>query len=348
MKSFKYAIVTPSSMGVRITPLERQPVHISNVFMMQATNAETNALSIASSLGLKTKVLTAFVKDSPISLFIKADLHKRGIDYDGVDVPQGGPWGYRHQFNIADSGYGYRAARVGCDRAGEVGLTLNIKDFDTHKIFKQDGAQIFFISGLVSALSVELTEFCLELAKAAKANGSKICFDLNYRDSMCCNRNQKMSQSYKEISKLCDIIIGNDIAFGRCLGIKTPKVGAKNIVIDEYKDMLLSVKKDYPNAQTVISTLRQVTNSNENMWGAITLSDNDLTVIEPKHISVLDRIGGGDAFAGGFMYGYLKEWDIETCTKFGWACGAIATTLLEDYVTLFDENQVWEVFKNNN
>lgn len=335
-------------MGVRITPLERQPVHISNIFKMQATSAETNALNIVSSLGLKTKVLTAFVKDSPIALFIKSELKKRGIDYEGAEVLQGGPWGYRHQFNIADSGYGFRASRVGCDRAGEVGLTLNIKDFDTDKLFRQDGAQIFFISGLVSALSAELTEFCLELAKAAKANGSKICFDLNYRDSMCCNRNQKMSDSYKEISGLCDIIIGNDIAFGRCLGMKTPKVGAKNINIDEYKDMLLSVKKEYPNAGAVVSTLRQVTNSNENMWGAITLSENKFTVIEPKHIFVLDRIGGGDAFAGGFMYGCLKGWDAEKCTRFGWACGAEAVTLLDDYVTLLDERQIWEVFENNN
>ena len=84
---------------------------------------------------MKTKVLTTFVKDSPIADFIKRNLRSRGIDYEGAEVEQGGPWGYRHQFNIADSGYGSRGPRVCNDRAGEVGRTLNIKDFDTDRIF---------------------------------------------------------------------------------------------------------------------------------------------------------------------------------------------------------------------
>ena len=100
----KYALVSPSSMGVRITPFDRQPVHTSQLFQMQATSAETNVLSISAALGLKTKVLTKFVKDSPIALLIKQDLRRRGIDFEGKEVEQGGPWGYRHQFNIADSG----------------------------------------------------------------------------------------------------------------------------------------------------------------------------------------------------------------------------------------------------
>lgn len=93
-------------MGVRITPANRQMVQISTEYHMQATSAESNVLSISAALGLKTKVLTTFVKDSQIAAFIKGDLRRRGIDYEGVDVAKGGPWGYRHQFNIADSGYG--------------------------------------------------------------------------------------------------------------------------------------------------------------------------------------------------------------------------------------------------
>ena len=110
-KNCKYAIVVPSSMGVRITPANRQPVHISDTFRMQATSAETNVISIAAALGEKTKVLTTFVEGSPIAQFIKNDLSRRGIDYEGKEVPQGGPWGYRHQFNIADSGFARSDAR---------------------------------------------------------------------------------------------------------------------------------------------------------------------------------------------------------------------------------------------
>ena len=115
----KYALVVPTSMGVRITPPNGQPVASSNMFMMQATSAETNVASISAYLGLPTKVLTTFVKDSPIADFIKRDLRSRGMDYEGKEVEQGDPWGYRHQFNIADSGYGSRGPRVCNDRAGD-------------------------------------------------------------------------------------------------------------------------------------------------------------------------------------------------------------------------------------
>ena len=178
-----YSLVVPTSMGVRITPVNSQPVHSSDTYFMHATSAETNVASISSYLGLKVKVLTTFVKDSPIARFIKDDLASRHMEYEGKEVPQGGPWGYRHQFNIADSGFGARGPRVHNDRAGEVGRTLNVKDFDLDKLFGQDGVKIIHMSGLIAALSPETSTFCLELARAAKKYGTKISFDLNYRAS---------------------------------------------------------------------------------------------------------------------------------------------------------------------
>ena len=127
-KNCKYALVVPTSMGIRITPPTGQPVHSASLMIMQATSAETNVASVASFLGLPVKVLTTFVKGSPIAQVIKDNLKSRHMDYEGVEVPQGGPWGYRHQFNIADSGYGSRGPRVHNDRAGEVGRTLSVKD----------------------------------------------------------------------------------------------------------------------------------------------------------------------------------------------------------------------------
>lgn len=104
-KDCKYAMLVPTSMGVRITPPNGQPVHSSTTFEMYATSAETNVASISSYLGLPVKVLTTFVKDSPIAHFIKSNLRSRNMDFEGPEIPQGGPWGYRHQFNIADSGF---------------------------------------------------------------------------------------------------------------------------------------------------------------------------------------------------------------------------------------------------
>jgi 2-dehydro-3-deoxygluconokinase len=122
-------------MGLRLIPENGQPVQSGDVFHLQVTSAETNVASVSSYLGLPVKVLTTFVKGSPFAAFIKADLRKRGMDFEGPEVPQGGPWGYRHQINVADSGYGSRGPRVWNDRAGEVGRTLNVKDFDLDRIF---------------------------------------------------------------------------------------------------------------------------------------------------------------------------------------------------------------------
>ncbi len=114
-------LLVPTSMGVRLTPAGGQPVHSSETFHMHATSAETNVASIASYLGLRVKVLTAFVKDSPIARFIQDNLASRHMDYEAKYVEQGGPWGYRHQFNLADSGSGPRGPRVhkrSCRRGG--------------------------------------------------------------------------------------------------------------------------------------------------------------------------------------------------------------------------------------
>jgi len=137
----KYALIAPTSMGVRITPADHGPVHTADLYSMQATSAESNVLSVSAGLGLPTKVLTAFVKDSPIAAFIKGDLRRRGVDYEGKEFAQGGPWGYRHQFNIADTGYGMRGPRVHNDRAGEVAecsrrTILTSSAFSATKVFR--------------------------------------------------------------------------------------------------------------------------------------------------------------------------------------------------------------------
>ena len=121
-ESCDYALLVPTSMGVRMTPLGGQPVHCSDTFTLKATSAETNVASVSSYLGLPVKVLTSFVKDNPFAQFIKDNLASRHMDYEGKEIDQGGPWGYRHQINFADSGYGSRGPRVQNDRAGEVGL----------------------------------------------------------------------------------------------------------------------------------------------------------------------------------------------------------------------------------
>jgi len=348
-KDFKYALIVPTSMGVRITPINGQPVHSTDTYTMQATSAETNVASISSFLGLPVKVLTVFIKDSPIAKFIKSNLKSRNMDFEGKDVPQGGPWGFRHQFNIADSGFGSRGPRVHNDRAGEVGRTLNAKDFDLDKIFGKEGVQIIHLSGLIAALSEETCNFCLELARAAKKHGTKISFDLNYRATFWKGRDKELRSAFTEIASLSDILVGNEEDFQLCLGIEGPEAGGKGIEekIENFKEMIGRVKKTFPDASVFATTLREVVNSNKHLWGAIMLEGSNWHVVNPREINVLDRIGGGDGFVGGLIYAILKNWEPAKWIQFGWASGALATTFQTDYAQPADEEMVWSVWEGN-
>ncbi|MGI5974433.1 MAG: sugar kinase [Paludibacter sp.] len=345
----KYALITPTSIGVRITPVNGQPVHSSHLFEMHATSAETNVASISSYLGLPVKVLTTFVKDSPIAQFIKADLRRRNMDYEGPEVPQGGPWGYRHQFNIADSGYGLRGPRVQNDRTGEVGRTLNVKDFDMERIFKKEGVQIVHLSGLIAALSPETSEFCVELARYAKKNGTLISFDLNHRATFWEGREEELHKAFHEIASLTDILIGNEEDYQLCLGVKGPKAGGENIedTMDAFKGMIKNAKKTYPNVSVFANTLREVLSANEHLWGGIVYENDTFHVENLRKIVVLDRIGGGDGFVGGLLYSILKGWEPSKWVQFAWASGALATTFLTDYAQPADEEMIWSIWKGN-
>ncbi|NLB41945.1 MAG: sugar kinase [Clostridiales bacterium] len=348
-KDFKYSLVVPTSIGVRITPANAQPVHSSDTFIMQTTSAETNVASISSYLGLPVKVLTKFVEGSPISTFIKSNLASRHMDYEGKDVPQGGPWGYRHQFNIADSGYGARGPRVHNDRAGEVGLTLSIDDFDLETLFAKEGVQVLHLSGLVAALSHETSIFCLELARYAKKNGTRISFDLNHRASFWENREEELHEIFTEIASISDILIGNEEDYQLCLGIKGPEAGGQNIdsEIDKFKEMIMRVKAAFPNTSVYANTLREVIDANNHMWGAIVHENGNWHIAESRQIHILDRIGGGDGFVGGLLYSILRDWAPEKWVQFAWATGAMATTFLTDYAQPADEEQVWSIWEGN-
>lgn len=348
-KDAKYSLLVATSMGVRLTPTDGQPFHCGTNFQMQVTSAETNVASVASYLGLPTKVLTAFVKGSPVARMIKDNLASRHMDYEGPELEQDGPWGFRHQFNLADSGYGSRGPRVQNDRAGEVGRELDVKYFDLDRIFGTEGVQIVHLSGLIAALSPNTSKFCLEIARAAKKYGSKISFDLNYRASFWKGREEELSAIFAEIASLSDVLIGNEEDFQLCLKIKGPEAGGKDIKgkIDSFKEMVERVKAAYPNATAFATTLRQVVDANHHLWGAIANVKGEWQVVEPRDITVLDRIGGGDGFVGGFLYAILREWEPEKWIQFGWATGALATTFLTDYGQPADEEQVWSIWSGN-
>ena len=348
-KDCKYAIACPTSMGVRITPEDRMAVHNSNRFYLQSTSAESNVLNVAASLGHECLVLTRFVKGSPIAAFIQSQLRARNIRYEGAEVEQGGPWGYRHQFNIADSGFGLRAPRVWNDRAGEVGRTLSIEDFDVERIFGTEGVGILHLSGLIAAMSPETTQCCLELARAAKKYGTLVSFDLNYRATFWKGREEELRAAFHEIASCTDILLGNEEDFQLCLGFKGPEAGGKELSskIESFKAIIMQVKEKYSNAKVFATTLRQVISANDHLWGAIMLAGDEWCVEEPRPIQVMDRIGGGDGFTGGVLYAIYSGIQPSDWVKFGWASGVMAASSLNDYAEPADEKQVWDVYAGN-
>ena len=345
----KLDLVMPTSMGVRIMPADHQPAAVSNHYLMTATSAESNAGSISAALGMNVSVLTKFVKDSVIAEFIRRDLRARNMKYEGPEVVQDGPWGFRHQFNIADTGYGARGAKVQNDRAGEVGVTIKAEDFDLDRIFAEDGVKIVHTSGLFTAMSADTADCALKIARKAKETGAKVSFDMNYRASFWKGREKELRATFSEIAANADILMGNEEDFQLALGIEGPEAGGKDLSgkIDRFKELISRVKERYPNVSVFGTTLREVVSASENLWGAILSVGDEWYVEEPRPIQVLDRIGGGDGFAGGLLYAILKGLPQEDWIKMGWAGGALTVTLLTDYALPASEAELWNIWKGN-
>ncbi len=344
-----WSLVVPTSMGVRLTPEHRASVHAADRFLLQVTSAESNVASVLAALGEPSLVLTAFVEGSPVSALIKADLRRRHLSYEGPSLPQGGAWGYRHQLALADSGYGGRAPRVWNDRAGEVGLALSADQFDLERLFGTQGVKVLHLSGLIASLSSSTAQFCVDLATTARAHGTVVSLDLNYRASFWRGREAELSAAFAAIAENCDILYGNEEDFQLCLGIEGPEAGGTRIgdALEDFRAMIGRIKAAYPRARWIGTSLREVVSANHHRWGLLLWHDGEFALAPLRDIEVLDRIGGGDGSMGGLLYGVIKGWTVTQCAQFGWAAGALAATSLLDYATPADEKQVWDFWAGN-
>jgi len=217
------------------------------------------------------------------------------------------------------------------------------------RIFGEEGVGMLHISGLIAAMSEQTTAFCLAVAKAAKEHGTLVSFDLNHRATFWKGREEELHQAFHQIASVADVLVGNEEDFQLCLGFKGPEAGGKDLSskIESFKAMIGQVKEKYPNAKVYGTTLRQVISANEHLWGALLLADGEWCVEEPRPIPVMDRIGGGDGFTGGLLYGLISGWEPAKCLQFGWASGVLAASSLNDYAEPADEKQVWDIYAGN-
>jgi 2-dehydro-3-deoxygluconokinase len=237
----------------------------------------------------------------------------------------------RNGLNFTERGFGIRGA-VGCsDRANTAISKMKPSDFDFDYIFGKLGVRWFHTGGIYAALSQESSETVVAAIKAAKKYGTIVSYDLNYRPSMwsAIGGQAKAQEVNKEIAKYVDVMIGNEEDFTACLGFKIEGNDAnlKKLNVEGYKKMINEAAKTYPNFKVVATTLRTVKTATVNDWSALCWADGEIYKAKDYNgLEIMDRVGGGDSFASGLIYGLMTTGDAEKAVNYGAAHGALAMT----------------------
>ncbi len=246
------------------------------------------------------------------------------IPYDGVGRS------VRNPLNFTERGFGVRGA-VGCsDRGNSACSRLRAGDFDWDAIFSK-GVRWMHTGGIFAALSETAPEVVIEAMKAAKKYGTVVSYDLNYRPSLwkSVGGHAKAREVNREIAGYVDVMIGNEEDFTACLGFEVEGLGAdvSNVQAESFKKMIGEAVKAYPNFKAIGTTLREVKSATVNDWSAICWTDGRFYESKKRPgLEIYDRVGGGDSFASGFIYGLMELGDPQLAVDYGAAHGALAMT----------------------
>ncbi len=289
------------------------------------------AANLADCFGLNTGIATAMVNYG-IGELVQTRVREMGVktfykcfEHDGAQGP-----------NIAtvysDRGYGVRPPVVFYNRANEAGAMLKPGDFDWDAIFAK-GVRWFHSGGIYAALSSTTSELIIEAMQAAKKHGAVTSFDLNYRSKLWepiggLNQAQK---TFRRITENVDVLIGNEEDLQLGLGIRGPDVEKKSkLDTNVFFQMIKDVNREFPDVKMVGTTLREVESANRHQWGAVLWYDGRQYISPTCDMNVFDRIGGGDGFASGLVYGMINGRDPQEAVNLGWAHGALLTTFHGD------------------
>jgi 2-dehydro-3-deoxygluconokinase len=282
--------------------------------------------------GLRTAIATALA-DNPIGRLVEDLILQGGVDtsllkwvpYDGVGRT------VRNGLNFTERGFGVRAA-AGCSDRGHTAISqVQSGDFDWPSIFgPANGAKWFHTGGIFAALSASTAQVAVEAMDAARAAGTPISYDLNFRDSLwkSIGGKAKAQQVNRAIVSKVDLLLGNEEDFSAMLGVSIPGVSEDfaELPIAGYESMLREVASLYPNLKLIASTLRTAHSASRNGWGAIALYEDKIVHVPQRDIDIYDRVGGGDSFASGLIYGLLTGKPIDWAVRCGVAHGALAMT----------------------
>ena len=328
----QWDIVSLGEIMIRFDPGEGR-IRTSRQFTAWEGGGEYNvARGLRRCFDMRAAVVTA-IADNEIGRLLEdlilqggVDMqHVRWVPYDGIGRQ------VRNGLNITERGYGVRAAKGCSDRGHTAASQLRPGDIDWNKIFKDQGARWFHCGGIFAALSDTTPEVAREAMQAARDNGTIISYDLNYRPSLWkdCGGRQRAKEVNRELASLVDVMIGNEEDFHMALGFEVEGVDETLSKLDPKKFMAMieEVVKVYPNFKAVATTLRNAKTATFNDWGAVLYHDGRFhEAIQRNDLEILDRVGGGDSFASGLIYGFLTGKSPQQCVDYGAAHGALAMT----------------------
>jgi 2-dehydro-3-deoxygluconokinase len=325
-------LVALGEVMLRLDPGEER-VATTRTFRAWEGGGEYNvARGLRRCFGLSTAVVTALA-DNPVGRLVEDLILQGGVDaslirwvpYDGVGRT------VRNGLNFTERGFGLRGA-VGCsDRGNTAASQLRPGDVDWGGIFGRRGARWLHCGGIFAGLSETAAEVAEEAMGAARAAGAIVSYDLNYRPSLWrgIGGSARAVAVNRRLVEHVDVVFGNEEDFKVALGYEIAGVddGYRELEPESYAQMLQEVVSDFPNVKIAATSLRTVRSASVNDWGGLCYADGEVVVAEPRAgLEILDRVGGGDSFASGFIYGVLSELELDVALEYAVAHGALAMT----------------------
>jgi 2-dehydro-3-deoxygluconokinase len=328
----QYDLLALGEVMLRLDPGEGR-VRTAREFKVWEGGGEYNvARGLRRCFGLKTALCTAFA-DNDVGRLLEDFVSQGGvatdfikwIAYDGVGRT------VRNGLNFTERGFGVRGAVGIPDRGNTAASQLKPGDFDWEYIFGKLGVRWLHTGGIFAALSDTTPKLVIEAVQAAKKHGIVVSYDLNYRPSLwkSIGGQKKARDVNREIAKSVDVMIGNEEDFTACLGFEVEGMDEhiSKINVSAFKKMIEQAVKEYPNFKVMATTLRAVKSATRNDWGAICWADGTFHEAPNREdLEILDRVGGGDSFASGLIYGFLRFNDAQKAVEYGAAHGALAMT----------------------
>ena len=329
----RYDAVALGEVMLRLDPGEGR-IRTARSFRAWEGGGEYNvARGLRRAFGLRTAVVTALVEDE-VGRLLEDLILTGGVDTSFLQwrTPDGVGRSVRNGLNFTERGFGVRGAVGVSDRGHTAVSQLAPQDVDWDHLFGTLGVRWLHTGGIFAALSPTSAQTAIAAVRAARRHGVVVSYDLNYRPSLwrSIGGQAQAQRVNREIAQYVDVMIGNEEDFGAALGFQVQGLDEhlSNLQVDSFATMIAQVAEEFTNFRVIATTLRAVRTASINDWGALAWSPATglVRATQRDGLEILDRVGGGDSFASGLIYGLLEGLPLQTAVEYGAAHGALAMT----------------------